>query len=146
MPILILGSRPGPILESRLVRALPLIDAPSLTVVSGRGEAGFMARWLVAHGVPADLVLEEPDATSTNENLENAQALLPDTVVWTVVTSEFHLWRTRLWAWHLGIPIEVVTARTPVRDRPLMLLRESVALPHSALRIAWRRLLRRLGR
>ena len=140
MPILILGSRPGPILESRLVRALPLIDAPSLTVVSGRGEAGLMARWLVAQGVPADLVLEEPDATSTNENLENAQALLPDTVVWTVVTSEFHLWRTRLWAWHLGIPITVVTAHTPLSVRTQMFLRECLALPHSTLRVLWRRI------
>lgn len=145
MPILILGSRPGPILETRLVRALPLIGSTVPTVVSGRGEAGVMARWLVSRGVPSELVLEEPDATSTNENLENARALLPDTERWTVVTSEFHLWRTRLWAWHLGIPVEVIAARTPVRDRPLMLLRESVALPHSALRIAWRRLKRRLG-
>ncbi|MCS5478626.1 YdcF family protein [Corynebacterium sp. YIM 101645] len=143
-PVLVLGARtrhgrPGRILTARLARALQLIDTQPV-VVSGRGEAAAMAEWLVGRGVDEQRILLEPLAVSTNENLENAQALLPDTRCWTVVSSDFHVWRTRLWARHLGIPVTVVSARTPGNLLVPALLRECLALPHSALRIAWRRL------
>ena len=144
MPVLILGARtlhgyPSRILVDRLRRALPLVhDAP--VVVSGDGEAAAMEHWLTGHGVDPALIVREPHARSTNENLENARALFPEVEHWTVVTSDFHVWRTRLWAAHLGIPVTVVSARTPPDLLPAALLRECVALPHSALRIAWRRL------
>ena len=144
MTILVLGARtrhgrPGRILTARLAKALPLLAAQSI-VVSGHGEAVAMAAWLVDRGVDKRQIVEEPLALSTNENLENARALLPDTQCWTVVTSDFHVWRTRLWARHLGVPVRVVSARTPLDLLLPALLRECVALPHSALRIAWRRL------
>lgn len=143
-PVLVLGARtrhgrPGRILTSRLERAFPLIDAQPI-IVSGQGEAAVMAAWLVGRGADKQQILEEPLALNTNENLENARALLPDTRCWTVVTSDFHVWRTRLWARHLGVPVRVVSARTPLDLLLPALLRECVALPHSALRIAWRRL------
>lgn len=143
--ILILGARtlhgyPSRILVDRLRAALPLIDAaPGPVVVSGDGEAAAMARWLIEHGVEEGRIVKEPRARSTNENLENAHALHPEVARWTVVTSDFHAWRTRLWAWHLGIPVEVVGARTRRRDLLVAGLREALALPHSALRILWRR-------
>jgi uncharacterized SAM-binding protein YcdF (DUF218 family) len=143
-PILVLGARtrhgrPGRILTARLAKALSLIDAQPI-VVSGRGEATAMAEWLAERGVDKRRILAEPLAASTNENLENAHALLPDTRRWLVVTSDFHVWRARLWARHLGVPAEVVGARTPADLLAPALLRECLALPHSALRIAWRRL------
>ncbi|MFC6147538.1 YdcF family protein [Corynebacterium nasicanis] len=150
--MLILGARtlhgyPSRILVDRLRAALPLIDAPSLpVVVSGDGEAAAMADWLAEHGVDPGQVVREPYARSTNENLENAHALLPGVERWTVVTSDFHVLRTRLWAWHLGIPVRVVGAPTQRRDLVVAALRECVALPHSALRIGWRRLLARASR
>ena len=144
--ILILGARtlhgyPSRILVDRLRCAVLVIDAaPGPVVVSGDGEAAAMARWLSEHGVPAERIVREPHARSTNENLENARALFPETPRWTVVTSDFHVPRTRLWAWHLGVPVTVVGARSQRRDLLVGALRECVALPHSALRIAWRRL------
>lgn len=100
-----------------------------------------MAGWLVERGVDKQWIRQEPQAASTNENLENAHALLPDTRRWTVVTSDFHVWRTRLWARHLNIPVRVVSARTPFPQLVVSLMRECLALPHSVLRIGWRRLL-----
>lgn len=97
-----------------------------------------MGAWLVERGVDKRRILVEPRAGSTNENLENAHGLLPDTQCWLVVTSDFHVWRARLWARHLGVPAEVVGARTPGGLLVPALLRECLALPHSALRIAWR--------
>lgn len=144
-PILVLGSRVvdgrvDTLLASRLNRAAELSgrDPHLPVVVSGLGEAAPMADYL--RGLGVQNLIEEPHATSTNENLENAHALLPDTPRWTVVTSDFHACRTYLWAWHLGIPITVVTARTPLSVRSQMFLREMIALPHSALRVVWRKI------
>ena len=55
-PVLVLGSRPDgnrpdSVLTSRLEHALPLIDAAGVVVVSGKGEAYVMARWLLENGV-----------------------------------------------------------------------------------------------
>ncbi len=138
-------------LRARLVAALVRwrIDARAgaerTIVVTGRGESGVMARWLAERGVPRELIVEEPRATSTNENLENSRALFPHASRLIVVTSNFHVRRTRVWAWHLGIPVEMVPARTPRRSRAKNYAREVVALPHSAARVAWRRLAHKLG-
>lgn len=144
-PILVLGARviDGEVTEllaSRLDRAEEVAsqnpDVP--VVVSGFGEASAMAAYLRDRGIHN--IVEESWATSTNENLENAHALFPDTLKWTVVTSGFHSWRTYLWAWHLGIPIRVVSAATPSHKRLKMAARECFALPHSALRVIWRKM------
>lgn len=120
-------------------------SVPRPIVVSGRGEAEPMAAWLVGHGVAAADVVLEPLARSTNENLERARALYPEAERLTVVTSAFHVARTRVWAWHLQIPVEVVPAPMPP-GRPLKNLkqyaRELIAVPHSLARVLWRRVMR----
>lgn len=130
-------------LESRLRTALEAWQAdPRPIVVSGYGEAGVMTAWLVAHGVPETSVVLEPHARSTNENLERSRALFPGAGHITVVTSGFHVPRTRVWAWHLGIPVRMVPAPTPRASRTKNMLREAVALPHSVARVVWRRFAR----
>lgn len=146
-PNLVLGARvtngePGPLLEQRLRTALAIAHPDQPIIVSGKGESEYMAEFLRRHG--HHNVIEEPRATSTNENLENARALAPEARVFTVVTSNFHVLRTRLWAWHLGIPISTVAARTPPRQRPHNYSREVAATPHSAVRIAYRKILHAL--
>lgn len=132
-------------LESRLRTALEAWRAdPRPIVVSGYGEAGVMAAWLVAHGVPKTSVVAEPYARSTNENLERSRALFPGAGHLTVVTSGFHVPRTRVWAWHLGIPVRMVAAPTPTTSRTKNYAREVFALPHSIARVAYRRLVRRI--
>lgn len=131
-------------LEFRLRTAVKVWrDAPAPLVVSGYEEAGVMAAWLVAHGVAEGSVVLEPQARSTNENLERSRALFPDAEHLTVVTSGFHVPRTRVWAWHLGIPVRVIAAPTPETSRAKNYAREVVALPHSVARVAWRRFVRR---
>lgn len=143
-PVLILGSRlidgrPGRTLERRLTAALPHIS--DHVVVSGHmGEAEAMHDWLVSHGIPSDVITVENQARSTNENLEQAFSVLKGYPRWTVVTSDFHAWRTKMWARHHGITIDLVTARTPVAKAPTMWIREAFALPHSLGRILWRKL------
>ncbi|MBG9295681.1 YdcF family protein [Corynebacterium diphtheriae bv. gravis] len=145
--ILVLGSKvrgaqPGHVLRWRLEHALELSrHTTGPIVVSGKGEAYVMDDWLIRHGVDYRRLIVEPEATSTNENIENAHALLPDTQEWLVVTSDFHKLRTLAWARHLGVPIRVSSAVTKPPFRVNNFVRECFALPHSLLRIAWRRLL-----
>lgn len=134
-------------LEARLTTGLEVWRAtnPRPVVVTGAGESAVMARWLIDAGVPPEHIVEEPTATSTNENLERSRALFPDAPRLEVVTNGFHVGRTRVWAAHLGIPITVVAAPTPRKSRLKNYAREVVALPHSATRVVWRKLVRRVG-
>ena len=105
-----------------------------------------MARYLIERGVNPERILLEPLATSTNENLERAHALCPEYTYFRVVTNDFHVLRTRMLAWHLGIRVHMHGVRTPRKDRLCNCLREVVATPHSLLRIAWRRVVARRRR
>ncbi|HAT1212181.1 YdcF family protein [Corynebacterium striatum] len=143
VPLLVLGARvqggvPGPMLERRLERAFQLWRGQDI-IVSGRGEAEVMEAYLIGKGVPAENIIVEPNATSTNENLENSHALYR-APYFDVVTSDFHALRTKLWSWHLGIPVRVHSAFTPWELKPENYLREVLATPHSAARIIWRRI------
>lgn len=151
-PIVVLGAKiidghPSRMLASRLTKALSIYNArPRPIVVSGRGEADIMASWLVARGVPAEHIVVEPHATSTNENLERAWALFPRASKLTVVTSNFHVARTAVWAWHLGIPVDLVGAPLPdgyPKSKAKNYARELVAVPHSLARVLWRCLVAR---
>ncbi|WP_018581394.1 YdcF family protein [Corynebacterium pilosum] len=145
-PIVVLGARthdgrPSGFLECRLELAARLYESSSRPViVSGRGEAPVMARWLAEHGVDPDDIVEEKRATSTNENLEYSRALAPDANALHVVTNNFHALRTRVWAWHLGVPVRIHQADTPVDSRAWNYTREIFALPHSILRVLWRKI------
>lgn len=137
--------RPSRMLEARLSTALALArsrpGAP--VVVTGAGESDVMARWLIGHGLPASRIVEEPEATSTNENLENSRKLFPQAARLVVVTNGFHVARTKVWAGHLGVPVTVVAAPTPKKSRLKNYAREIIAVPHSAARVVWRKLVRR---
>lgn len=150
-PVLVLGARvvdgqPGSLLRSRLDRAVVMARVlPSEPIiVSGYGEADAMQRYLIERGVAPERIRVEPVATSTNENLERAHALCSDYSYFRVVTNDFHVLRTRVWAWHLGIRVRIHGVRTPQEARAWNYLREVVATPHSLLRILWRRVVARL--
>jgi uncharacterized SAM-binding protein YcdF (DUF218 family) len=61
-------------------------------------EAGAMAKWLLANGVPASVLVVEDKSTDTIENLDNAKAEMKARGLETaiVVTSDYHLTRA-LW-------------------------------------------------
>ena len=144
-PLLVLGARvidgkPGPMLLTRLEKTIELSKVlPGPIIVSGKGEATAMAKYLAGRGVDPRRIVIEPQATSTNENLERAAKLVPDASRFHVITSDFHVVRTKLWAWHLGIALKTHAAWTPWSLKLGNYLRELVATPHSALRVVWRK-------
>jgi len=93
----------SPQLELRMEAALSSYhENPRLIITCGaqgnnepcpEGEA--MRNWLLEKGVPHEHVLAENNSYNTYQNIENAQALLPeDTDTVTLITSDYHLPRS----------------------------------------------------
>lgn len=118
-----------------------------------RTEASAMAEFLVELGVPAQALLLEQRATSTVENLANTAALLqleqvgcspssPGRDWMLVVTSDYHVPRTRLFVRALGLQARVVGSGANAWPLPA-LLREVAAVPFGLADVLRRRLLAR---
>jgi uncharacterized SAM-binding protein YcdF (DUF218 family) len=135
-----------PLLASRLDRGRdvwaaldPRADGfePLLIVSGGKGsdervsEASAMAGYLSGHGVPADRIVLEDESRNTEQNLAFSQAIMDDIrpgARATVVTSDFHAFRTALLARRLGLRAQVTGARVAAYYRPSAALREFAAV------------------
>ncbi|ALS01582.1 hypothetical protein ATZ33_09420 [Enterococcus silesiacus] len=102
---------PSTVLKERLDAAIPYLKKYSKTTVivcGGQGEdepdseANVMAEYLRVHGISQKRILIEDTSTRTKENILNAQKKqkLGNTVL---VTSDFHMYRSKLLAKRLGI-------------------------------------------
>lgn len=102
---------PSAVLKERLDAAVPYLkEHPEATVIvcGGQGadepdsEANVMAEYLRVKGIPDTQILKEDTSTRTKENIQNAQKKLSlgKTVI---VTSDFHIYRSKLLAKRLGI-------------------------------------------
>jgi uncharacterized SAM-binding protein YcdF (DUF218 family) len=150
--VVVLGSglRPDggvpPLLASRLDRAREVWAAldrraggfkPLLIVSGGQGEdepvteASAMATYLIARRVPAGRLLIEDRSRSTEENLLFSKAIMDEArpgARATIVTSDFHAFRSALLARRLGIRGQVTGARVAGYYRPSAVLREFAAV------------------
>lgn len=102
---------PSTVLKERLDAAIPYLKKyPNTTVIvcGGQGndepdsEANVMAEYLRVNGISQKQILIEDTSTRTKENILNAQKKqkLSNTVL---VTSDFHMYRSKLLAKRLGI-------------------------------------------
>lgn len=118
------GDNPSLTLVRRLQGAQDYLTRypDSVAIVSGgmgKGEniteAKAMHDWLVQHGIPEERILEEPRATSTQENLEYSFALIrergddPDGNV-AITSSAYHLYRAKSMARLQGVEAAGVAA------------------------------------
>ncbi|GAA5150944.1 YdcF family protein [Amycolatopsis dongchuanensis] len=128
-----------PLLAARLDRAIRIFrqerHGPLIVVSGGRGpdetrtEADAMREYLVDRGIPADKILTEAEATTTEENLRLATALLPaNRRPLVAVTSNYHVFRTAVTARRLGLRLDVAGAPTARYFLPSAFLREFAAL------------------
>jgi uncharacterized SAM-binding protein YcdF (DUF218 family) len=138
----LLGDRVPPLLASRLDCAIECrqraADADPVVVVSGGqgadelvSEAEAMSAYLGEKGVPADRILLEDKAATTEENLRFSVALLDERdrkgkVL--AVTNNYHVFRTAILSRRLRLRLNVVGARTAPYFVPSAFLREFVAL------------------
>ena len=95
--------------------------APAFIVCGAQGrdeprpEADAMRDWLMAQGVPEEAIVVEGDSFNTEQNLENARALMEERG-WksaVVVTSDYHLQRSLWLARDAGIEAGGIAAESP---------------------------------
>lgn len=143
----LIGDRVPPLLAGRIDGALDLYRSeraagrhPVLVMSGGKGsdekvaEAVAMGRYALDKGIPAeDLLLEDQSAT-TEQNLRLTTALVgseprlgPD-ATGVAVTSNYHALRAAMLASRIGVPVQVVGARTAGYFWPSAMLREFVAV------------------
>ncbi|GLZ39889.1 YdcF family protein [Actinokineospora sp. NBRC 105648] len=136
------GDSVPPLLANRLDRAVECRahaaeTDPVLVVSGGQGsdeqvsEAEAMGTYLRANGVPAERILLEGKAATTEQNLRYSMELLAEhgragTIL--AVTNNYHVFRTAVLARQLRLRVHVVGARTASYFVPSAFLREFVAL------------------
>jgi len=133
-----------PLLAGRLDRGLAVYQTllargcrPTLIASGGQGpdevrsEAEAMACYLTARGVPADRIRREDRSRNTEENLANSAHIMRRAdrgYHCTVITSDFHVFRTALLMRRLGVRGSAAGARTAPSYWLTAALREFVAV------------------
>ena len=149
--ILILGCRfrrdgtLTPLLQGRVDRAisfwsrqLETTGREAVLVPSGGqgpdepiAEAEAMRRYLVARGIPQDHILLEDRSANTYQNMEYSKALIrrrsPGAKV-VYATTNYHVFRSGVWANLAGLPAEGMGSRTKWWYWPNAFMRECVGL------------------
>ena len=147
--LLVLGnkctsSRVPPILSERLDKAIELYrdyhQKPQIIVSGGRSskgqatEAELMKKYLLEAGIPKKMILTEEESNNTIQNLEFSAIKIHN--IWQkdsrprviIVTSDYHIPRTKLHAKSLGLRVQFAAAKTvPTLKWPAM-FREFTAI------------------
>lgn len=122
------GSRVPPILAARLDKALKLYQGfaikPKIIVSGGRktstisSEAEMMRQYLVEAGVSDEMIITEKQSRNTLQNLSCSAIKIHN--IWhknnrprvIIVTSDYHLPRTKFYVKRLGLKVDFAAART----------------------------------
>jgi uncharacterized SAM-binding protein YcdF (DUF218 family) len=114
------GTEPSPMLRQRLDAAVEFLNAHPETVcivTGGKGdeinlsEAQCMFNYLTAAGIDKNRITMEDRATSTVENLRNVRSMLETDQV-TILSSDFHLFRSGLIAKDAGFTASLLPSKT----------------------------------
>jgi len=134
------GEQVSGVLGDRLRRAVYFHERNPyayIIVSGGQGEGAIteaeaMRRFLVAHGVPNELIIKENRSTNTYENILFSKELLNELIGTeyrvTIITSEFHIFRAVTIARQHGLNVTNLHATTWRQTMPRNYARESVAV------------------
>ncbi len=104
-----------------------------IIVTGGRGddedycESFIMKNYLVEHGVPEQMIIEESTSTTTYENLKNSYEIVGSSSI-LVATNSFHSFRAMFLAKDVGFDAEPLNAKTPIVIKIKMYIREYFAI------------------
>ena len=140
--VIILGAglknnQPKEVLKERLDFALEYYKKYPQTIFivsGGKGkdekisESEAMKEYLIKKYIPEKNILEENKSTSTLENLKFSKEKIPNENNIGVVSSDFHLYRTKYLGNKINMKIEGLYAKTPIKGAIKFYIRESIAL------------------
>ncbi len=147
--LMVLGSkcltpRVTPVLASRLDEAIELFNdfdiKPQIIVTGGSSAAGLpteaelMKHYLVDNGILPEMIIMETEAKNTIQNLEFSSIKIRN--IWhkksrprvIIVTSDFHLPRTKFHTKKLGLKVNFAAARTVQKLKWPAMFREFTAI------------------
>jgi uncharacterized SAM-binding protein YcdF (DUF218 family) len=143
--ILVLGggtknNRPGAVLKGRLDQALAYAEKhPDVAfIVSGglgfgktTSEGTIMKNYLMENGIQPERITIEEKATSTYENLLYTKEMIQPNDQVLIVTSDFHLFRTKMIAERVGVEAEGLGSPLRISSIPQAHVREYMAIMKS---------------
>ncbi len=141
------GDNITPVLQERLLKGMEYLERyPDVKVVvtGGKGfgesitEAEAMERYLISGGIAPQRIIKEDKATSTMENFVFSKEILQkagekDYKRIMVITSDFHMLRSKLLARRVGFEPYGISCSTPISVRLNCYIREFFALVKSLL-------------
>lgn len=131
--------QPSPTLYKRLVKGIDYLEQnDSKVIVSGGldygekySEAEVMKRFLISKGIEEDRIIKEEKATSTMENFIYSEKLLGDSNEITVITNDFHMYRSKMLAKRNGLVSYGLSTETPLSVKINCYIREYFAFVKS---------------
>ena len=133
-------SRPTMVLEERLDAAIEYVKQnPEVTIIvtGGQGpnenmpEAQVMYNYLVENGIDSDNIIKESESHNTYENYQFSDKMLNNSLKEhniVTVTSDYHMFRAKLYAKLAGIDTNTYSTRTSIYFVPVSYVRESLAI------------------
>lgn len=132
------GDTPSLILQERMDAGMQCIkDHPDAKIIlsGGKGpgenisEAEAMEKYLIENGIDKNRLIKEENSKNTLQNLKNSKAIIDtyspkDKVQVTIVTSEFHMFRSKMIASRLGLSAWGFSANTARYLTPTYYIRE----------------------
>lgn len=149
--VIILGAalwddKPSPTLYNRLLVAHDFVKENDIKIIATGGlgegdtitEAEGIKRFLEYEGIKGERIYKDEASTSTFENLKNAKVIIRsiddrEDIKILVVTSNFHIFRSKLIARRFGFTAFGLPAETPASTRSRMVLREYFAVLNTVL-------------
>lgn len=142
--VLVLGARildedtPCKVLENRLISAIIYLQKfeNSKVIVSGGtgidepiSEGYVMKKYLINHGIDKHRIFVEDLSTNTFENLKNTKQILKDVDEILIITSKYHLFRSKILAERVGFRnIYLIGSEVNASNRQKNIIREIFAV------------------
>ena len=142
--VLVLGARildedtPCKVLENRLISAIIYLHKfeNSKVIVSGWtgideriSEGYIMKKYLINHGIDKRRIFVEDLSTNTFENLKNTKQILKDVDEILIITSKYHLFRSKILARRVGFrKIYLIGSEVNASNRQKNIIREIFAV------------------
>lgn len=93
-----------------------------------RSEAAAMREYLMDQGIPEEKIIPEDQSANTWENMRNAKSVMREGGRTAFATTNYHVFRSGVWAWRNGIRAEGMGSKTRWYYWPNAFMREYLAL------------------
>ena len=131
----LVNDKPDEVLRNRLKATLKYADLNEncLFILSGGkienntiSEAEFMKNYLIKNGIDSNRLLIEDKSLNTIQNIQNSKDLIDTSKKIVIITSNYHMFRTKMICKNLGLNVHGISTKTPILELLKHLLIEQI--------------------